>query len=219
MIPFHLVLLAGGTGSRMGAELPKQLLPLGQKKVIDHSLDLFSQIEGLQKIVIVLDERYAHHLKDSYELAPPGKRRQDSLENALKMLPEDDLLICVHDAARPFVSLQDVERLLQAGQEVGAATLCSPVPFTIKQADDHLMVEKTLNRDTLYDIKTPQVVSHSILKKGFALCHDEAREVTDDVALAEILGHRVKLVIGSNRNIKLTTKEDYAYAKFCLQNP
>lgn len=214
--PFHVVLLAGGTGSRMGGPIPKQFLQLGHQPVFAHSLQLLASLPSRRELRVVCDPTYHSLLPPDTPTASPGARRQDSLKNALALLPEDDHLVLIHDAARPFVTLSLVEAAILAAAEVGAATLALPIPFTVKASDEKGLVKETLDRSRLWQIQTPQVVRGSLLRRGFEHCERENLTVTDDVSLAELLNHPVKLVPSSPLNFKLTSAHDFDYAHFLL---
>lgn len=199
------ILLAGGTGTRMGAAIPKQYLPLDGKPIACHSLEVFLAHPEITACVVVCAPAFRHHFA-SYDVtfAEPGERRQDSLFNGLKHATTD--WICVHDAARPYITAEMVSDVIAAGLEVGAATLAMPTIHTIKVSDENQMVTQTLEREKLWEVQTPQVVKLKTLIDGFT--HIGTLTVTDDVSLAESLGKPVKLVKGSYGNKKITTPND-----------
>lgn len=210
-----VILLAGGIGSRMKSPIPKQFLSLRGKPVIQHSLEFFASFEEVKEIIIVCDPSYNAELalnviKPRLAFAPPGKRRQDSLENGLQKVSAMGDLICVHDAARPLLKHADFERLLKEAKIHRTVALALPVKYTIKQAGADGFVLSTLDRSTLWEMQTPQIAPLELLQQGFAIAKAENLTVSDDVALVELTGHPVKLVSGSPSNIKLTTVEDWA---------
>lgn len=210
-----VILLAGGFGSRFGGETPKQFLTLHNKPVIFHSLDIFSTMPEVLEVIIVADKKYHGMFKNypNISFAEPGQRRQDSLYNGLQKVSKSSSWICVHDAARPLITKSLVEELFLEGKKVGAATLGIPSKATIKEALKQKIISKTLNRDTLWEIQTPQFMSKDLLIEGFKIANEKNITVTDDVSLVELLSHPVKIVDGSSKNIKITVKEDFVVAE------
>ncbi len=209
------ILLSGGSGSRMGATTPKQYLPLSGKPIALHSFDLLTKCDLISEIIVVCIPSY-HHLFPSAQYASPGRRRQDSLFNGLQHTSPASEYILVHDAARPLLEEKELNTLINAALEYGAATLATAVQSTIKQADDDLLVTKTLERSSLYNIQTPQMIKKEILLEGFAKAQQDNLSVTDDVSLAELINAPVKLVLGTGENIKITTPEDLTFAENIL---
>lgn len=206
-----VILLAGGTGARMQASLPKQYLPLKGRPLALHSFDL---LQAYGRVVVVADPAFRHFFNGVAEFALPGARRQDSVFNGLSLCREEWILI--HDSARPLIGKEEVDQLIEQAKIWGAAALACPVKMTIKQADSQAQVIKTLDRASLWEIQTPQMIHRDILLGGFAKAHQDNLTVTDDVSLAELIGKPVKLVRGSYRNIKITTPEDLTYAERLL---
>ena len=212
------ILLAGGQGSRMKSPLYKQYLNLGNKPVARHSFDILLGIEEINEIVVVCEPIYEEIFKTSDPLkkvlfALPGKRRQDSVYNGLLAVSNREKLICIHDSARPLITEDLIKKVLLAGLKWGAATLGIQMKSTIKECSQDLFVIKTPDRSVLWEIQTPQVLHKDILLKGFEYAIKQGLTVTDDVSLAELIGHAVKIVEGSQQNIKLTVQEDYILAQ------
>jgi 2-C-methyl-D-erythritol 4-phosphate cytidylyltransferase len=213
----HLILLAGGTGTRMKTAVPKQYLPLDGKLIVHHSLELFLSIPEIKGIVVVCAPEFRHHFTNyPVSFALPGARRQDSMYNGFAGLPSDAEYVGVHDGSRPFITKKHVDDIILAAKEHGAATLGMPVKFTVKECDDKLIVRNTPNRAQIWEIQTPQVIRYDLLKKGFEYINSKGIEVTDDVSIVEHIGHPVKLVHGSYNNIKITTPEDLTYSEHLL---
>ena len=201
-----VILLAGGTGSRMGTSVPKQFLDLNGKPIARYSYDLFKDLPFITQIIVVAPEAY-RDLFPGATFADPGLRRQDSVYNGFLETPRGVDLICIHDAARPFLLKEDVTKLLKVAQESKAATLGCPVRYTVKQVKDG-HVDKTIMRDNLFEIHTPQMITPDLLDAGFKMARDQDTTVSDDVSLVELLGHPVRIVEGSPRNIKITYPDD-----------
>jgi len=233
------LILAGGTGSRMKANMPKQFLTLRSCPVLHYSLHLF--LEKLPKyckdnglsppsqVVLVLDPKYQpdyQSIVDKYEgrlaFANPGVERQGSVENGLNKLV--DLTdgkcdyIAVHDSARPLVTIPEIVNVVSDAQSVGAAVLGVPCKATIKESDDGETVQRTIPRSRLWEVHTPQVVKVEALLRGFDKVEKENLEVTDDVSIIEALGEPVKLTLGEYTNLKITTPEDMDVATAILND-
>lgn len=216
-----VVLLAGGVGSRMKADRPKQFLTLAGKPVLEHSIELFLGLEGVSQVVLVLDEGYRDQFSDYAKderlvFADPGKERQDSVSNGLGKVPEGASLVAVHDAARPLVTEDEIHRVLADGLEHGAAVLGVPMKATVKESEDGEFVLRTIPRSRLWEIQTPQVIKPDLLREGFRKVEELGLEVTDDVSIVEQIGEKVKITVGEYTNIKLTTPEDMQIAESIL---
>lgn len=214
---FSVILLAGGTGTRMRSAIPKQFLRLAEKMVVHHSLELFLSLDEVKEIALVCHPDYRSYF-DTYAderivFAEPGRLRQDSVWNGFQTLMHKEGLVCVHDAARPLIERDLIQNVLQAAQAHGAATAGMPLKFTLKQATQDGFVDRTLDRSLLWEIQTPQVIRYDLLEQGFAKAFQEHCEVTDDVSLVEHLGLPVKLVEGNERNFKITTSHDLILAE------
>ncbi|XVF75105.1 hypothetical protein PTKIN_Ptkin13bG0161400 [Pterospermum kingtungense] len=218
-----VILLAGGKGKRMGASMPKQYLPLLGQPIALFSLYTFSHMIEVKEIVVVCDPSYKDIFEETEEkinvdlkFALPGKERQDSVYSGLQEVDLNSELVCIHDSARPLVTSEDVEKVLKDGWMVGAAVLGVPVKATIKEANSESYVVRTLDRKTLWEMQTPQVIKPELLRKGFDLVNRESLEVTDDVSIVEHLNHPVYVTEGSYTNIKVTTPDDLLLAERIL---
>ncbi|PKA56632.1 2-C-methyl-D-erythritol 4-phosphate cytidylyltransferase, chloroplastic [Apostasia shenzhenica] len=258
-----VVLLAGGKGKRMGVNMPKQYLPLLGRPIALYSLYTFSKLSEVKEIVVVCDPSYKDVFGDAMEeieidikFALPGKERQDSVFSGLQEIDGSSKLVCIHDSARPLVSSGDVKKVLSDGWVNGAAVLGVPVKATIKedghvipfylsfQANHDSFVVRTLDRKTLWEMQTPQVIKSDLLRAGFELVNryamlstvflcnlsfstfavclihselmKEGLEVTDDVSIVEHLKHPVYITEGSYTNIKVTTPDDLILAERIL---
>ncbi|CAM9641693.1 unnamed protein product [Scytosiphon promiscuus] len=224
------ILLAGGVGKRMEADLPKQFLELQGETVLDHSLKLFLRLKGVSQLILVLDEQYRPMLEDlqSRESRLIGcshslLERQESVYNALQKVDVDASLVCIHDVARPLVTKASV---IADADKHGAAVLGVPMKATVKarktprekkESEDGQFVQRTIDRSRLWDIQTPQVVKPDILRQGFERVMKEGWMVTDDVSIVEQLNLPVKLTEGEYTNLKLTTPEDLVIAAQILE--
>ncbi|RJO60443.1 MAG: 2-C-methyl-D-erythritol 4-phosphate cytidylyltransferase [Dehalococcoidia bacterium] len=206
------IIVAAGRGERMGG-IDKIFAPLGGTSVLERVARVFEDSPYIDYFVIVLNQdnvaRGKHllagkNLSKLAKVVPGGVRRQDSVESGLKTLPACKWVV-IHDGARPLVGAELITRGLEAAQETGAAVAAVPVIDTVKLVDEGGYVKETLNRSRLWAVQTPQVFRFDIIKEGY----DKASgDVTDDAALVEAIGIRVKLYMGAYDNIKLTTPAD-----------
>jgi 2-C-methyl-D-erythritol 4-phosphate cytidylyltransferase len=211
------IIVAAGDSQRMGG-IDKLFAPLGGKPVLARVLDAFEDCKKVAQIVLVMGAKnieegrrivaLAHWTKLT-DICLGGKRRQDSVAEGLKRIKECDWVI-IHDGARPFVTADLIERGLEAAKETGAAVAAIPVTDTIKQVTDGGIVRQTLPRQNLRAVQTPQVFRFDIIKNTYKFVPADA---TDDAALVEKAGYKVKLYMGAYDNIKITTPIDLAAAE------
>jgi len=218
------ILLAAGKGSRFKSGISKPLVKLGGRPIIDFSLKILNQHPLIKDIILVVNSGNIESIsvlvnKTGYKkiraLVLGGARRQDSVFNALKKISSQSQLVLIHDSARPFIKFREISALLAQARSSGAAILGVPVKATIKQVTSHFAVKRTLDRNYLWEIQTPQVFRQDWLleaNRKFAKV-----DVTDDAGLVEKLGKRIVLVQGSYDNIKITTPEDLYLAEAILR--
>jgi 2-C-methyl-D-erythritol 4-phosphate cytidylyltransferase len=216
-----LVLLAGGVGKRMGANMPKQYLPLLDVPIAVYSLRKFATMREIGEIVVVCNEEYddvftSEKISKPLVIARPGAERQDSVYNGITKARKETKLLAIHDSARPLTDLEDARRCFEDGAKFGAAVLAVKCKATIKQANKDGSIDKTLDRSLLWEMQTPQVIEPNLLKEGFQYVKENGLEVTDDVSVVEHLGKRVQITEGSYYNIKVTTPEDMFIAERLL---
>ncbi len=211
------IIVAAGSSQRMGG-VDKVLALLGGKPVLARVVDVFQSCPAVHQIVVVVSQQNiepAQHLAAEQgwskitEVCAGGERRQDSVLAGLKRLNQCHWTI-IHDGARPLLSVDLIERGLEAAKETGAAAAAVPVTDTIKVAGDDRIVHQTPPRQNLWAVQTPQVFRIGIITEAYSRTNEE---VTDDASLVEQLGYKVKLYMGSCDNIKVTTPDDLALAE------
>ena len=215
------ILLAAGSGRRMqGAVSDKILMPLGRRPVFAHSAAAFLESGVADFYVIVVRDQAQSIALSAYAPTPAlfvvgGKERQDSVQNALAALPSDIAYVFIHDCARPFIRAEQLVGLHKIVRKENAVVLAHRVTDTIKQHSDtgHL---KTLERDRLWAMETPQVFARDLIVEAYAKVAKKDRRITDDAAAVELLKHPVALLENTHANPKLTTPADLAYAEFLL---
>lgn len=215
-----VILLAGGIGSRMGTSIPKQFLPLNGKLMALYSYELFLK-ENIAEIIVVCDPAYQHYFKAErgipLKFAVSGERRQDSLFNGFQQIDLNSEMVCIHDAARPLLNSETVKKILLEASLCGAAVAGMPMKSTVKMSRVGGFVERTLDRNLLWEIQTPQVMKREFLEEGFRIAKRDNLTVTDDASLIELLGKKIKLVEASYANIKITTSEDLRLAELLME--
>ncbi|MDR7867635.1 MAG: 2-C-methyl-D-erythritol 4-phosphate cytidylyltransferase [Sporomusaceae bacterium] len=221
------VVAAAGSGRRMGREVNKVFLPLAGRPILARSVAAIAACPEVDSLVVVVapgEEERAAAILAPLALAKPwrvvtgGAERQHSVANALAAVPEGADLILIHDGARPLVDDATVAAAVAAAREHGAAGVAVPVKDTIKTVDEGGCIAATPDRRTLWAIQTPQVFAASLLREAYAAAAAAGVLATDDAALVERLGHKVRIVPGSYRNLKITTPEDMIMAQALLES-
>jgi 2-C-methyl-D-erythritol 4-phosphate cytidylyltransferase len=218
--------VAAGRGARArngGTDTPKQFRAIAGVPMLLRALRPFAQHPRVGPIVVVLPPEFAaappewlaELLSDRLLVAAGGEERQHSVASGLHRLPPGPGLVLVHDAARPFVDRPLIDRVLAVAARGAAAVPGLPVPDTIKETDTAGLVVRTVPRDRLVVVQTPQAFPRAMLETAHQRARSDAASLaaTDDAALCERLGHAVRVVAGSPRNIKITTQEDFHLAE------
>jgi len=218
----EMIVVAAGRGSRMGTDIKKQFLPLHGKPMLVQTLRTLAGCESVARIVVAVSpgdvEHVAamlreHEVSKIGAIVPGGAERQDSVRLALGALLPETEIVAVHDAARPLVTEEEVERVIAAAASVGAATLGVPVKDTIKRVENR-MVQETLPRQQLWAVHTPQAFRREWLEEAHLRSQSGSGLLgTDDASLVEWAGYRVAMVQGSYENLKITTPEDLLLAE------
>ena len=211
------VIVAAGKGRRMGTEVSKQFLPLCGKEILAHSVEKFEKAEKIRDIVLVTGE---DSLQDVREMAQEygwkkivsvvagGKERQDSVWNGLQAVSDDTDIVLIHDGVRPFVTEDILNHSIETAVEMGSCVAGVPAKDTIKVCNGENVAVATPDRSTLWQIQTPQTFRKDLIMQAYQKAKEDGFVGTDDASLAEYSGCPVKVIMGSYRNIKITTKED-----------
>ena len=219
------IIVAAGSGTRFGAEKPKQFLEIHGKPIIIHTLERFENCAAIDEIILVLPideienfqiniEKY--NLKKLAKIVAGGETRAESVLNGLNMIDAGlTEIVAVHDGARPFVTAREIAQTIEKARKTGAACLVAKVTDTIKEVTDGKIVG-TIDRANLRRALTPQCFRFEILQKAFAPENFNA-SATDECFLVEKAGFAIAFVDGSAKNIKITTREDYAFAEVLLK--
>ena len=217
------VIVAAGNSTRMNATISKQFIPLHSMPVIAHTLRAFEESEGISEVVIVCrdsDRTQIEYIVSQENFtkvaayAPGGATRSDSVAAGISASSERTTHFAIHDGARPLILPEDIDRVVLAGINNGAAALAVPVTDTIKVVDDEGFIIDTPLRSTLRAAQTPQVFEKDLYLS--ALQNNIGNDFTDDCALVETVGAKVQIVIGDYTNIKVTTPQDIPLAEGIL---
>ncbi len=217
------IIAAGGRGRRFGGTVPKQLVSVNGRSVLERSVALFLEHPEVHELVVALPPEtvgdpppYLVATPKTVRVVAGGERRQDSVLNAFRAVSDRSDLVVIHDAARPFASAELVSRTIAAAFEAGAALAALPASDTVKQAgpliDGGPFVAGTLPRESIYLAQTPQAFRRAVLREALAFSATGV-DVTDEATLAERAGYPVRLVTGEPANIKLTNPEDLNVAQ------
>ena len=217
---------AAGIGRRFGSELPKQYYELGAKPVIIRTLQRLTGVDRISGIGVGLSPddttwgRIAPDLPEMVWSFAGGSTRSETVSNGLDELVsrgEGDAWVLVHDAVRPCVCAEDVNRLIDAVEfQHPGGLLASPVNDTLKSADEGAQVTQTLPRANLWRAQTPQLFPVRLLQEALIQAGKQKRECTDDAQAIEQLGLRPKLVVCADHNLKITHRSDLALARAIL---
>ena len=224
-----VIIVAGGRGSRMGGQIPKQFLPLGGKPILIHTLERFIQTLPQAEIIVTLPEEEfgrwqeivrQYKMEGTHRVAPGGDTRFASVRNALDMLTPCDMVL-IHDGVRPLVSKNLIHRTIHTAQQFDTA-----IPVT-EPVDSFRIVTKIESSEPIFSVKsepfdrnrlravqTPQAFRYELLKQAYDTPYDPA--FTDDASVVERLGHHITLCEGERHNLKITTPTDLVLAEALL---
>lgn len=217
-----VVIAAAGKGTRMGLDRNKQYIELLGKPVLARTIQTFEDCALIGEIIVVANMAEVGYCRENITdrygfkkvrcVVAGGATRQQSVFNGLKHVSPDCGIVLIHDGARPFIDDASIKACVEAAAECGAAIAAVPVKDTIKRADADGFVDETVDRSSLWSIQTPQAFRYQLIAEAHRRAEEEGFEGTDDAVLAERSGLKVRLVMSSYYNIKITTREDLAIA-------
>lgn len=223
----YVIIVAGGKGLRMGADIPKQFLPVGGQPVLMRTILAFREFDPRMKVILVLPHHQQEYWKglcaeysfrEPFAVADGGETRFHSVKNGLALIPDDaEGVVGVHDGVRPFPSEETISRVYDEAERTGAAVPVVPVVDTLRHIEGGDITEgesKTVSRNEYRIVQTPQTFSIRILKDAYRQEYSDF--FTDDASVVEHAGHAVSLVEGNRENIKITTPFDLAVAEAML---
>ncbi len=212
------IIVAAGNGTRMGGVKNKVFLELGKKTVIEHTLETFKNCKLIDEIILVTRECDIELCKDfkDIKVIAGGKTRQESVYRGLCEAKDADIVV-IHDGARALIKSEEIENAICDAKEYGASAVGVSSKDTLKMVDDDGFIVKTLDRETTYQIQTPQVFKYNEIKKAHEMAINDGFSGTDDCSLYEKYIGKIKVTKGSYDNIKLTTPEDMVIAENILE--
>jgi len=217
------IIVAGGSGSRMGATIPKQYLEVGGQPILMHTLSVFHQTDSSMELILVIPEPdfplwnelcLKFGFLAPHKLVKGGKSRFQSVKNGLEAISDSQGLVAIHDGVRPFVEPRVISESFEKAEEMGSAIAVVALKDSIRKLTDD---GKSFFQERQYFrlVQTPQTFQLSKIKKAFEA--PELYHFTDDATVYEHQGWQVFLISGNPENIKITTPEDMEYASFLFQ--
>ncbi len=216
-----VIIVAGGSGSRMNSDVPKQFLELAGKPIVMHTIEKFKVAIPEINIVLVLSSNYSeqwktlcnkHHFTIPYQITNGGETRFHSVKNGLELVPEN-CVVGVHDAARPLVSISTILKAFETAAEKGNASPAIPLTESIRVVENG--TNKAVDRVNYLIVQTPQCFQSNLLKKAFL--QDYKPSFTDDASVVEAMGEKIHLIEGNRENIKITTSQDLIIAEALIK--
>lgn len=226
------ILPAAGMGTRMGAETPKQFLELDGTPIVIHSVRRIASCPLVTDIIVAtrsdvvasLEQQLrAEKFKQRVSVVRGGDSRQQSVAQALREVPDEAEIVLVHDAVRPFVTVEQITRVIEEARKCHAAILGIPAMDTVKEVkraslpEDVALITGTIPRERVVLAQTPQAFSTKLLKEAFAQAQADGLSASDEAGLVERLGQDVHVVLGSESNMKITRPADMELARFYLE--
>jgi 2-C-methyl-D-erythritol 4-phosphate cytidylyltransferase len=216
------IIVAGGSGSRMGTEVPKQFLEVCGKPVLMHTIQVFYDFDPEIEVILVLPKVQQkfwsnlclkHSFSISHRIASGGETRFHSVKNGLKLI-DGEGIVFIHDGVRPLVNQQTIERCFETAQKVGNAIPVLPVSESLRKLDGHKSI--SVDRSLFFSVQTPQTFQTEQILTAFRQNYDP--EFTDDAFVAEKAGFQIFMVEGNRENIKITNPIDLILAESLLRN-
>ncbi|MFA6078881.1 MAG: 2-C-methyl-D-erythritol 4-phosphate cytidylyltransferase [Candidatus Omnitrophota bacterium] len=214
---------AAGSGKRLGFSESKPFVLLKGRPIAYYTLKALGDSSAIDAIVIACEKRYVsrfhslikrYRLKKVIDIVIGGKTRLDSVKNCLNSIDRTYDIVLIHDVARPLVTDDIIKRSVREAKRYGACVTAIPETDTVKVGGRSMFVKRTLDRSVIFRAQTPQVFKRELIKKAYNIKMGQG--ATDDSAMAEAMGKKVKIVAGSCRNIKITTKEDLKLAEVLI---
>jgi 2-C-methyl-D-erythritol 4-phosphate cytidylyltransferase len=216
------IVVAAGKGKRFGSKLPKQFLKLNKFPVLFYPLKILSKSPFIKEIFLAVDPDWINYCKENIlkrygllgkiVLLEGGRHRQDSVFNALKQVHSADLVL-IQDGVRPFINQQMIKEVLMEALKLGGSVFGTKAKDTLKLVSEEGVVEKTLNRERVWYIQTPQAFRFKELLISYQAAYEEGFWGTDCASLFERFGYKVKVILGPYENIKITDEVDFELAK------
>lgn len=222
------LIVAAGSGARVGGKLPKQFQEIDDKEILARAIEPFERAEFIDEIILVVAEKYVDYTRENivdkynftkvHKIVVGGVARFNSVYAGLRNI-KDAKLVFVHDGARPFISDELLAKVYEDALETGASVLAVPIKCTIKMVDENMMVDKSLNRKKLWEMQTPQVFDAELLGRAYDNAYlYHFTDMTDDAMVVErMTSTPIHIVTGEYSNIKITSKIDIKVGKAYLK--
>ncbi len=221
------IIAAAGWGKRFSVGRRKQFQLLGGKPVLVHSIERFEESPSVGEIILVVSEDSTEYCREEIvkrfqfkkikEIVPGGEERQHSVKRGFSSISNETDIVVVHDGVRPFVTVDLIEKSIEEALKSGGAIVAVPVKDTVKESSEGY-IQRTLPRESLWLAQTPQAFRYDILKRAYGMSEEDGFLGTDESSLVERLGIRVRLIQGSQMNMKITTEEDLLIAELALKD-
>jgi len=217
----HIIIVAGGTGTRMNSLVPKQFLELHGKPVLMHTIEKFTNaIPGINTIVVLAPASRIqwetlckkHNFTIVHQLTAGGETRFQSVKNGLELVPEN-CVVGIHDAARPLVGINTIVNTFEIAEQKGNAVPAIPLNESIRELKNNS--NKAVDRTNYFIIQTPQCFQSGLIKKAFLQQYKSV--FTDDASVMEAMGEKINLIEGNRENIKITTPQDLIIAEALMK--
>jgi 2-C-methyl-D-erythritol 4-phosphate cytidylyltransferase len=222
------IIVAAGVGKRMGQATPKQFLPLLGQPLLAHTLIPFEAVQEVGEIIVLVPTGWEEHcrsvviekngFKKVSKVISGGKARQDTVYIGLKEAATTSDVVVVHDGVRPLVTEALIQISIKTAADCGAAVVAIPLTDTLKQVTLDGLIRRTLKREGLWLVQTPQTFQKEIILEAYEGAFRDHFSGTDDAALVERAGFPIKIVPGSAMNLKITTPEDFRLAEIFLRD-
>jgi 2-C-methyl-D-erythritol 4-phosphate cytidylyltransferase len=218
----YALIVAGGSGTRMGNPMPKQFLPLLDKPILMHTVLAFYNYSHAINIIVVLPERATetwkklltkYNFEIPHTIVPGGDSRFHSVKNGLHHIADPDAIVAIHDGVRPLVSSETIGLCMREAAATGTGVAVVPLKESIRKVENDISV--AIDRTDYVLVQTPQTFRLSLIKKAYDI--PDSPELTDDATVVERSGMVINLVEGDYSNIKITTPEDLVYAEELLK--
>ena len=226
MYKLAVIIPAAGSGSRMGSQVPKPFLMLGNQAILWHTIRAFLSVEEVEEVIIPTSSNWISEVQTicdsfsesgvAFKVLEGGTERQFSIQNALNEVSLGIDLVAVHDAVRPFINSYLIKDCADKAFEMGGAMIAVPAKDTVKVISKDGFVKSTPDRSTLWQAQTPQIFKTEILKEAYRSAMKNQFVGTDDASLVEAVGGKVKIVEGDRENLKITYPVDLRIAELIL---